>query len=179
MAVVVGRWLVFGGGRYSSGLTVYRKRRNTMYMCCTTPKVHFKIVVKNWFRLVRGVAGRSLPLRLPVELRGGQEAHFRLGHAQHQQPQCQHPQEVLPRSSGWKIFVKIQTSLDKSIFHIIFFVQKAIRYAFCANCFHVLYYPYTTVLFCFTYIQHTKPLRSLTETVFSVKVATFSPILFT
>ncbi len=63
-------------------------------------KVHFQNLVKNWFRLVRGVAGRSLPLRLPVELRGGQETHLRLGHAQHQQPQRQHPQEVLPRSSG-------------------------------------------------------------------------------
>ena len=52
---------------------------------------HFQYLVKNWFRLVRGVAGRSLPLRLPVKLRGGQEAHIRLGHAQHQQPQRQHP----------------------------------------------------------------------------------------
>ena len=47
-----------------------------------------------------GVARRPLPVRLPVELRRSQEAHVRLGHEEHQQPQRQHPQEVLPRSSG-------------------------------------------------------------------------------
>ena len=42
----------------------------------------------------------TLPLRVSDQLRGGEEAHVRLGHAEHQQPQRQHPQEVLPRSSG-------------------------------------------------------------------------------
>ena len=41
-----------------------------------------------------------LQVRVPVQLRRGQEAHLRLGDEEHQQPQRQHPQEVLPWSSG-------------------------------------------------------------------------------
>ena len=37
---------------------------------------------------------------LPVKLRRSQEAHLRLGDEEHQQPQRQHPQEVLPGSIG-------------------------------------------------------------------------------
>ena len=46
------------------------------------------------------MAGRSLQVRLPVEQRRGEEAHLRLGHEEHQQPQRQHPKEVLSRSFG-------------------------------------------------------------------------------
>jgi hypothetical protein len=43
-----------------------------------------------------GVGGRTSPVHLPGGHGRGATTFQRLGHAQHQQPQCQHPQEVLP-----------------------------------------------------------------------------------
>ena len=49
-----------------------------------------------WFRWLGRVGGRSPPPHLPGGHGRGAAAQQRLGHAQHQQPQRQHPQEVLP-----------------------------------------------------------------------------------
>lgn len=57
-------------------------------------------LVQDRVRRLGGVARRSLQVCVPVQLRGGQETHFRLGHEEHQQPQRQHPKEVLPWSSS-------------------------------------------------------------------------------
>ena len=46
---------------------------------------------------LRGLARRPLPLHLRAVDGGGEEALFRVGDAQHQQPQRAHPQEVVPR----------------------------------------------------------------------------------
>ena len=56
--------------------------------------------VQDRLRRLGGVARWPLQVRVPVQLRRGQEAHLRLGDEEHQQPQRQHPQEVLPWSSG-------------------------------------------------------------------------------
>ena len=61
--------------------------------------LHFVLTDKSRLRHLGRMAGRSLPVRLPVEQRRSEEAHLRLGHEEHQQPQRQHPKEVLSGSS--------------------------------------------------------------------------------
>ena len=58
---------------------------------------------------VAGVGGRPLPLHLPSGHGRGQASQQRLGHAQHQQPQRQHPQEVLSWGPG--LLTKVDTCI--------------------------------------------------------------------
>jgi len=49
---------------------------------------------------LRRVAGRPLQAGLRRDVRGGAQAHIRLGHAQHQQPQRGHLEKVLLGRAG-------------------------------------------------------------------------------
>ena len=57
----------------------------------------FRLIADGGARWLAGLAWRTLSLRIPSGMRGRTQALQRMGDAQHQQPQRQHPQEVLSR----------------------------------------------------------------------------------